>query len=39
LDGTEIDQIIWDVEARKAMAVEHRRRADWRKCESELLSS
>jgi hypothetical protein len=31
LDGAEIDKIISDVEARKAVAVEHRRRADWRK--------
>jgi hypothetical protein len=34
LDGAEIDSIISDVEARKAVAVEHRRRADWRKRES-----
>ena len=33
LDGAEIDRIIWDVEARKALAAEHRRRADWRKAE------
>jgi hypothetical protein len=33
LDGPEIDKIISDVEARKAVAVEHRRRADWRKRE------
>jgi hypothetical protein len=33
LDGAEIDKIISDVEARKAVAVEHRRRADWRKRE------
>ena len=33
LDGTEIDQIIWDMEARKALAIEKRRRAEWRKCE------
>ncbi|MBP2433869.1 MULTISPECIES: hypothetical protein [Bradyrhizobium] len=33
LDGAEIDQIIRNVEARKALAVEHRRRADWRKSE------
>ncbi|WP_029079831.1 hypothetical protein [Bradyrhizobium sp. th.b2] len=37
LDGAEIDQIIRDVETRKALAVEHRRRADWRK--SELAAS
>jgi hypothetical protein len=29
LDGAEIDKIIWDVEARKALAVEYWRRADW----------
>src|SRR4051794_3330089 len=33
LDGVEIDKIIWDVEARKALAMERQRRADWRKCE------
>jgi hypothetical protein len=33
LDGTEIDKIISDVQARKAQAIEHRRRADWRKRE------
>jgi hypothetical protein len=33
LDGAEIDKIIWDVEALKARAIEHRRRADWRKRE------
>jgi hypothetical protein len=33
LDAAEIDKIISDVEARKALAVEHRRRADWRKRE------
>jgi hypothetical protein len=33
LDGAEIDEIIRDVVARKALAVEHRRRADWRKAE------
>jgi hypothetical protein len=33
LDGAEIDKIIWDVEARKALAMERQRRADWRKCE------
>jgi hypothetical protein len=33
LDGVEIDKIIWDVEARKALATEHRRRAEWRKAE------
>jgi hypothetical protein len=35
LDGAEIDRIIWDVEARKALAAEHRRRAEWRKSELE----
>ena len=30
LDAAEIDKIIWDVEACKALAAEHRRRADWR---------
>ncbi|UPK35559.1 hypothetical protein IVB18_47780 [Bradyrhizobium sp. 186] len=35
LDAAEIDKIIWDVETRKALAVEHRRRADWRKAEVE----
>jgi hypothetical protein len=30
LEGPEIDEIISDAEARKAMAVEHSRRADWR---------
>ena len=35
LDAAEIDKIIWDVEARKALAAEHRRRADWRKAELE----
>jgi hypothetical protein len=33
LDGAEIDRIIRDVEARKALAIERRRREDWRKCE------
>jgi hypothetical protein len=33
LDGAEIDEIISDVQARKAMAIEHRRRADWRRRE------
>jgi hypothetical protein len=33
LNGAEIDKLISDVEARKAAAVEHRRRADWRKRE------
>jgi hypothetical protein len=33
LDGAEIDKIVADVAARKAMAIEHRRRADWRERE------
>jgi hypothetical protein len=33
LDGAEIDKIISDLQARKAQAIEHRRRADWRKRE------
>lgn len=33
LDGAEIDRIIWDVETRKALAMEQRRRAEWRKGE------
>jgi hypothetical protein len=33
LDGAEIDKIILDVEAHKALAMEHHRRAEWRKCE------
>lgn len=33
LDGREIDQIILDVETRKALAIEHKRRAEWRKSE------
>jgi hypothetical protein len=33
LDGTEIDKIISDVQARKALEMERRRRADWRKRE------
>lgn len=35
LAGSEIDEVISDVEMRKAMAIEHRRRADWRKAELE----
>lgn len=31
LDGVEIDKIISDVQAREALAIEHHRRADWRK--------
>jgi hypothetical protein len=31
LDAAEIDKIIADVRALKARAIEHRRRADWRK--------
>lgn len=37
LDGAEIDKVIWDVEAHKALAAEHRRRADWR--ERDLAAS
>ncbi|MFK4581081.1 hypothetical protein [Bradyrhizobium ottawaense] len=33
LDGSEIDEIISDVVTRKAMAIERRRRAEWRKSE------
>ena len=33
LYGAEIDKIILELEACKALAAEHRRRADWRKCE------
>ncbi|QHP74373.1 hypothetical protein EI171_35660 [Bradyrhizobium sp. LCT2] len=33
LDGAEIDKIIWDMEARKALAKELKRRADWRNAE------
>jgi hypothetical protein len=33
LDAAEIDKIISDVQALKARAIEHRRRADWRKRE------
>lgn len=33
LNGAEIDKIISDVEARKASAIEHRRRADRRRRE------
>jgi len=33
LDGAEIDKIILELQACKALAAEHRRRADWRKCE------
>lgn len=35
LDGAEIDRVILDVETRKALAIEHRRRAEWRKAEVE----
>jgi hypothetical protein len=34
LDGAEIDELISDLQARKALAVEHRRRADWFKREA-----
>jgi len=30
LDGAEINKIIWDVETRKALAIERKRREDWR---------
>jgi hypothetical protein len=33
LDSDDIDKIISDVQALKARAIEHRRRADWRKRE------
>ncbi|WP_027527043.1 hypothetical protein [Bradyrhizobium sp. Ec3.3] len=33
LDGAEIDKIILDVEMRKALAIERRRREEWRKAE------
>ena len=33
LDGAEIDKIIGEFEAQKALAVEHRRRENWRKRE------
>ncbi|KWV59815.1 hypothetical protein AS156_30285 [Bradyrhizobium macuxiense] len=33
LDSAEIDKVISDVEAWKALAIEHRRRAEWRKRE------
>jgi hypothetical protein len=33
LDGAEIDKIISDLQAGKALAIEHRRRADWRERE------
>jgi len=33
LDGAEIDRIIWDFGAHKALAVGRRRRAEWRKGE------
>jgi hypothetical protein len=33
LDGAEIDRIILDVETGKALAIERRRRAEWRKAE------
>ena len=34
LNGAEIDTLISDLQARKAMAAEHRRRADWRRREA-----
>jgi len=33
LGGAEIDEIIRGLEARKALAAEHRRRAHWKQCE------
>ena len=33
LDGADVDKVIADVQARKAMAIEDRRRGDWRKRE------
>jgi hypothetical protein len=33
LDGPEIDEIIRGLEAEKALAAEHRRRAEWKQCE------
>jgi hypothetical protein len=33
LDGAEIDRIIWEFEAQKALAIERQRRADWRECQ------
>lgn len=36
LDGVEIDKIISDVETEKALAAEHRWRADW--CKAELAA-
>jgi hypothetical protein len=33
LNGAEIDKIIWDFEAHKALAIKRQRRADWRKGE------
>lgn len=35
LDAVEIDEIILDVETQKALAMEHRRRVEWRKSELE----
>jgi hypothetical protein len=32
LDGAEIDEIIRGLEAQKALAAEHRRRAEWKRC-------
>jgi hypothetical protein len=37
LDSSEIDKITWDVGARRALAMESQRRADWRK--SKLTAS
>ncbi|MDH2357843.1 hypothetical protein QCM80_46290 [Bradyrhizobium sp. SSUT112] len=33
LAGAEIDKIIWDMEAQRALAIEHKRRKDWRERE------
>jgi hypothetical protein len=33
LNGAEIDKIIWEFEAQKALAIERQRRADWRECQ------
>jgi hypothetical protein len=33
LDGAEIDKIIWEFDAHKALALERQRRVDWRECE------
>ena len=38
LDGAEIDKLIADLDAVKALAIEHRRRAHWRQRESSASS-